>query len=78
MGKTISPIHDVGNAGKHTCKRICLGNYFILCTKLTQNVLNVWPETIKLLELIGSKLGDINLGDKFLDLTMKAKETKIK
>ena len=40
--------------------------------------LNVKPEPIKLLENIGSRLLDIDLGDEFLDLTPKAKATRVK
>ena len=41
--------------------------------------MDVRPETIKLLEgNTGSKLLDINLGNDFLDLTLKAKATKAK
>ena len=41
--------------------------------------LNVTPETIKIPEEnTGGKLPDISLGDKFLDLTPKAKETNAK
>ena len=41
--------------------------------------MNVRPETIKHLEEnISSKLHDISLGNDFLDLTPKAKATKVK
>ena len=41
--------------------------------------MNIRFETIKFLERnIGSKLLDIGVGDDFLDLTPKAKETKTK
>ena len=41
--------------------------------------LNVWLETIKLLEEnIGKKLLDIDLSNKFLDTTPKAKQQKQK
>ena len=47
-------------------------------SKWTKN-LNVWPETIKLLEEnVEGKLLDISLGDDFLDLTLKAQATKAK
>ena len=45
----------------------------------TDRVLNVRPETVKVLEEnTHTKFSDINLGNIFLDLSLQAKETKSK
>ena len=59
-----------------------LDTYLTQLTKVTSKWskdLNVWLETIKLLEEnIGKKLLDIDLSNKFLDTTPKAKQQKQK
>ena len=46
---------------------------------LSYSILNIRPEIIKLLkENVNGKLLDIGLGDDFLNLKPKAKETKVK
>ena len=64
------------------CKRMKLDYHLILYTKINLKWikdLNVIPETIKLREEnIYDNLLDINLGDDFLDLILKAQATKAK
>ena len=64
------------------CKRMELDHHLILYTKINLKWikdLNVIPETIKLREEnIYDNLLDINLGDDFLDLILKAQATKAK
>ena len=64
------------------CKRMELDHHLKLYTKINLKWikdLNVIPETIKLREEnIYDNLLDINLGDDFLDLILKAQATKAK
>ena len=64
----------LGKLDIHIKKKNEIGHLsYTLKQKSTQNILNVRPETVKLLEEnIGEKLLDIGLGNDFLNRTTKA------
>ena len=76
------PVFSFGENWTATCNRIKLDHYLITYMKIKYNWLkdlNVWPESIKLLEEnIGDKFLDINHDDNFLELLSKSMATKVK
>ena len=77
---TVSSINVVKETERLHPKRIKLGHYLTLYTKVNSKWikdLNVRSESIKLLEEnTGSKLFNISLSDDFLDLTPRENTTK--
>ena len=70
----------VSGAGKNwVCNRMKLDHFFTLYTKINSKWikgLNLRPESIKLLQDIGSMLFDIGLSNMFLHMSPQSRKTK--
>ena len=76
--KTVYSINGVGRTGQIMQKyetRLSYCTIYIINSKNTKR-LNVRPKTIKLEEIISSKLSDVALSNIFSDTSPWAKETK--